>query len=319
MNEILSVENLSISFQILGKSYKALNQVSFSLNQGECLAIVGESGSGKSTLGKSILGLNPIEKTSIETGTINYRGKDLLKLTPSNLRHIRGKEISMIFQDPLASLNPTMQVGCQVLESFLIHHPKMTKQIARKKVIELFTWIGISNPEERYHHYPHELSGGMRQRIIIAIALAPNPKLLIADEPTSSLDPTIQVQILDLLKKIQTDLKMSIIFITHDLSIVSRFASRTIVMYAGTILEDNATKKLLETPIHPYTQKLLKSIPRLNLNKSDRLIPIPGSPPSILYPIDGCPFHPRCDQALDICKKKRPSLNSCKTACWLYD
>ena len=319
MNDLLSVKNLSVSFRIFNQSYKALDNVSFSIDSGVCLAIVGESGSGKSTLGKTILGLNPLDKTLIESGHVYYRGKDLITLNQSELRSYRGKEISMIFQDPLTSLNPTMRVGNQVLESFLKHHPKITKKIAHKKVIELFNWIGISNPEERFYYYPHQFSGGMRQRIVIAIALAPNPKILIADEPTSALDPTIQIQILDLLKKIQTDLKMSIIFITHDLSIVSRFASRTLVMYAGTIIEDSKTEELLTNPTHPYTQKLLRSIPRLNLNKNDRLIPINGSPPSILHPIAGCPFEPRCDKALDICKTKRPSITNTKPACWLYD
>lgn len=319
MNKLLSVKNLSISFRIFNRKCLALDDVNFSIDPGECIAIVGESGSGKSTLGKAILGLNNLDTTLIETGSIYYQGTNLLSLDQPSLRAYRGKEISMIFQDPLTSLNPTMQVGNQVLESFMKHHPKITKEIAKRKVIELFNWIGISNPEERFYHYPHQFSGGMRQRVVIAIALAPNPKILIADEPTSALDPTIQIQILDLLKKIQLDLKMSIIFITHDLSIVSRFASRTIVMYAGTILEDGPTETLLQNPSHPYTQKLLKSIPRLGLNKRDRLIPIIGSPPSILHPIPGCPFHPRCDQALDICKNKRPKPNSTNTACWLYN
>ncbi len=317
MNKILSIKNLSISFRVFNQTYKVLDDVSFSIDRGECIAIVGESGSGKSTLGKALLGLNPLATTIIEDGGIYYQGTNLLKLDQSSLRAYRGKEISMIFQDPLTSLNPTMRVGNQVLESFLKHHPQITKEVAKRKVIELFNWIGIHNPEERFYHYPHQFSGGMRQRVVIAIALAPNPKILIADEPTSALDPTIQIQILDLLKKIQTDLKMSIILITHDLSIVSRFTSRTIVMYAGTILEDGPSETLLQEPSHPYTQKLLKSIPRLGLNKRDRLIPIIGSPPSILHPISGCPFHPRCDQALDICKKERPNMNTKNSACWL--
>lgn len=319
MKKLLSIKDLSIAFRIFNQTPKVVDGVTFSLAPGECLAIVGESGSGKSTLGKAIVGLNPKETTLNQSGHIFYKETDLLTLPEPILRTYRGKEIAMIFQDTLSSLNPTMQVGKQVLESFLKHHPKLSKEIAYKKVIELFEWIGIQEPEKRFYQYPHQLSGGLRQRIVIAIALAAEPKILIADEPTSSLDATIQVQILDLFKKIQHDLEMSIIFITHDLSIVSGFASRILVMYAGSIIEDAPTEVLLNAPKHPYTKKLLQSIPRLNLKKTDRLIPIDGSPPSLSNPVTGCPFHPRCDLATDRCKQEKPLLTTTKTACWLYD
>ncbi len=318
MTPLLSVKNLSIAFRIFNRIHRVVDDVSFSLSSGECIAIVGESGSGKSTLVKSLIGLNPSETTVIEGGHIFYKGTDLISLNEKELRCYRGKEIAMIFQDSLSSLNPTMCVGKQVLESYMKHHPKVSKEIATQKVLELLTWIGIPQPLERFYQYPHQFSGGMRQRIVIAIALAAEPRILIADEPTSALDATIQVQILELLKKIQKELGMSIIFITHDLSIVSGFTSRILVMYGGSIVEEAATQTLLESPSHPYTKKLLHSIPRFKLQKSDLLIPIEGSPPSTLNPIRGCPFHPRCDHALDICSKEKPSMKSNNTACWLY-
>jgi ABC-type dipeptide/oligopeptide/nickel transport system ATPase component len=250
MNELLVVENLCVK---LGGA-TVLDHVGFSVKAGECIAIVGESGSGKTTLGKAIVGLNPINTSLVEAGVILYKEKDLLKMNEINLRSYRGKEISMIFQDPLSALNPTMSVGNQVMESFLKHYPKLKKKQAQKKVIELFDWVGISNPEERFYQYPHQFSGGMRQRVVIAMALAPNPKILIADEPTSALDSTIQVQILDLLKKIQRELNMSILFITHDLNIALHFASRTLVMLNGKIVED---LKKGATPKHEYTTCLL--------------------------------------------------------------
>ncbi len=250
MNTLLVVENLCVKFA----DRAALDHISFSLETGECIAIVGESGSGKTTLGKAILGLNPKTSSEVYRGSILYKGRELLKLDESELRGYRGKEISMIFQDPLSALNPTMTIGNQVMESFLKHHPKLSKIQAHKKVIEILSWVGISNPEERFYHYPHQFSGGMRQRVVIAIALAPNPKILIADEPTSALDATIQVQILALLKKIQEELKMSIIFITHDLNIALNFASRSLVMLEGKIVED---LKKGSAPTNRYTKSLL--------------------------------------------------------------
>jgi peptide/nickel transport system ATP-binding protein len=264
------VSNLSLSFKFFGKKLPVLKNINLSIKEGESIAIVGESGSGKTTLGKSLLGLNPLSQTVVESGEIIYKNNNLLSLSETSLNRFRGKEIGMIFQDPLTSLNPTMSVGNQVLETIIKHDAKLDKKEAKKRVIKLFEWLGINNAEERFNHYPHQFSGGMRQRVVIAIALAPRPKILIADEPTSALDATIQIQILDLLKKIQEELKMSIILITHDLSLISCFTTKTVVMYRGEIVEEAETKTLLSDPKHPYTKKLVGSIPKLHTDKSNR-------------------------------------------------
>lgn len=264
------ISNLTLSFKIYGKKQTILKNINFSIQQGESVAIVGESGSGKTTLGKSLLGLNPQSQTVIEAGEILYKNKNLLSLSDSELNSYRGKEIGMIFQDPLSSLNPTMTVGNQVLETVIKHNPKIDRKEAKEKVLKLFEWLGITNARERFNDYPHQFSGGMRQRVVIAIALAPGPKILIADEPTSALDATIQVQILELLKKIQSELKMSIILITHDLSLISSFTTKTAVMYKGEIVEEANTATLLLDPKHSYTKKLLESIPKLHIHKSNR-------------------------------------------------
>lgn len=306
--EILRVCDVSISFRTPYQIIKAVKQANFEIYPGETLAIVGESGCGKSALVKSILGLNPKETTSIESGKILFQGKNLLSLSEGELRAYRGQEIGMVFQDPMASLNPTMRIGTQILESVILANPDFSKSEAYDKVIDLLNLVGIPNPERRYALYPFELSGGMRQRVMIAISLAGSPKVLIADEPTTALDVTIQAQILSQLKKIQKKMNMSIIFITHNLSLVAGFCDRIVVMYGGCIVESTDTETLFKHPRHPYTQKLLASIPSIHLTKDDLLTPIEGSPPSAGENISGCVFHPRCPHATNLCQKQIPKL-----------
>lgn len=318
MNPTLAVNNLRISFRNQQKNFQILRGVSFELYEGENLAIVGESGSGKTVLAKAITALNPDESSHIDSGEIIYKGSDLLKFSEKQMQQIRGKEIGMIFQDPLTFLNPTMKVGKQVQENLPEPHSKN----APSEVIELFQLVGITEPNKRYHLYPHELSGGMRQRVMIAIALASKPKILIADEPTTALDVTIQAQILQLLKKIQKELHMSLLFITHNLSLIPGFCDRVLVLYAGSVVELARTKELFLNPKHPYTSKLIQAIPRLNLAKN-RLIPIEGSPPNLSKPITGCAFHPRCRFASPKCSTDNPPLFPLTpehaSACWQHE
>lgn len=299
MRKILTVEDLKVSFS----KHLVLRGVSFSLFEGERLAIVGESGCGKSVTARALMGLNPKEISKMESGKIIYGERDLLQLPEEELRKYRGSEIAMIFQDPMASLNPTMSVGKQVQEILP----------SREGVIALFRRVGIPEPVDRYHFYPHQLSGGMRQRVMIAIALAGNPKILIADEPTTALDVTIQAQILDLLKNIQQEMKMSIIFITHDLSLVAGFCSRILVMYAGVIVENAKVERLFTEPAHPYTKKLLRALPRLDLGCDEPLIPIEGLPPRFTESIQGCGFFSRCPESKEVCKTHSPTLRSVNT------
>ena len=317
--EILRVTNVSLSFKTMYYNIAAVKNANFSLHKGEAIAIVGESGCGKSALVKSIMGLNTKETTQIDSGEIWYKHKNLLKMKEDEMRQYRGDEIGMIFQDPMASLNPTMRVGKQILESYLLYHPNATYNEAYDHIISLLQLIGIPNPEKRYQLYPHELSGGMRQRIMIAISLAASPNILIADEPTTALDVTIQAQILSQLKKIQKQMGMSIIFITHNLSLVAGFCSRILVMYNGTIVESAPTEVLFKDPKHPYTQKLIASIPSIHLTKKDKLTPIEGHPPSPIETISGCSFHPRCPFATKECTKVAPlmkSYNESQVACY---
>jgi len=321
-NPILQVENLSVSFKINNTNYMAVGDISFSLYKKESIAIVGESGSGKTVTAKAIIGLNPRETSNVDSGHIYYKNTDLLTLSENELRKFRGKEISMIFQDPLASLNPTMKIGKQIKESVQQKYPHISNIEALNKVLELLYLVGIPSPAKTYHAYPHELSGGMRQRVLIAIALGAEPKILIADEPTTALDVTIQAEILDLLKRLQEKLGMSIIFITHDMSLVAGFCSEIIVMYGGRIVEKAPTFTLFEKPKHPYTKKLIESIPRFDLKKSDIFTPIDGSPPLLTSSFSGCRFCPRCFHAMNICNKKNPpniEMNEENSvACWLY-
>ncbi|MDN3508197.1 MAG: ABC transporter ATP-binding protein [Simkaniaceae bacterium] len=321
---LLELKGLRVTFRQRDRSVYAVRNVSFSLRSSETLAIVGESGCGKTITAKAILGLINSPALDIESGEILYKGQDLLKLSENEMQAIRGKEIGMIFQDPMTSLNPTMKIGRQITEGMIYHNPKITKEEAYRKGIELLRLVGISEPEVRFHQYPHELSGGMRQRVMIAIALAPAPKILIADEPTTALDVTIQAQILELLKEIQAKTKTSIIFITHDLSIVSNISHRVLVMYAGRIIEMSETDQLYATPSHPYTQRLLKSIPRIDTDITDELTPIEGAPPDMSEIPLGCPFAPRCESPMNICIKQLPPLFKVEdkeqcAACWNHD
>lgn len=310
MEPILKIDRLKTSFMTSNGEVQAVRGVSFSVHKGEILGIVGESGSGKSVTSMSILRLLA-DTARIKEGTIIFDGQDLTKLSKKAIRKIRGEKISMIFQDPMSSLNPLIPVGKQVLEMIKEHHPERTKEELKKEVLELFAKVRIPEPEKRIHAYPHEFSGGMRQRAMIAMALANKPELLIADEPTTALDVTIQDQILCQLRELEKEYGTSIIFITHDLGVVAELCDRVIVMYGGLIMEEGLIDDIFEAPSHPYTMGLLASIPDLHQDKRQRLAPIPGSPPDMTNPPPGCPFAPRCPYARRICKDKLPEFVEC--------
>ncbi|MGL6168355.1 MAG: ABC transporter ATP-binding protein [Fusobacteriaceae bacterium] len=317
--ELLKIENLKTSFFIESGEVQAVRGINFSLNKGEAIGIVGESGSGKSVTMLSILNL--LEKNAkITADTLNFNGLDLLSKEKKQMRSLAGKEIGMIFQDPMTSLNPLFTVGNQIMEPLLIHE-KLSKKQAQQKAIDLLKLVEISNPEKRLEQYPHELSGGMRQRVMIAIAMGCSPKLLIADEPTTALDVTIQAQILELMSTLKEKTNTSIILITHDLGVISSMCSRIIVMYGGTVVEEGTTEEIFYSPKHPYTWGLLNSLPKITENKKEKLIPIPGSPPDLLNPPKGCPFTERCSCAMRICKEHIPDLKELsdthKSACWM--
>ncbi|MGG3736762.1 ABC transporter ATP-binding protein [Aeribacillus pallidus] len=306
MEKILEVKDLHISFHTFAGEVKAIRGVNFDLYKGETLAIVGESGSGKSVTTKSIMRLLPEHNSEIKGGQILFEGKDLAKASEKEMQKIRGKDISMIFQDPMTSLNPTMTVGKQIMEP-LLKHQKLSKAEAKQRAIELLKLVGIPKPEIRFKQYPHQFSGGMRQRVVIAIALACNPKILIADEPTTALDVTIQAQILDLMKDLQKKIDTSIIFITHDLGVVANVADRVAVMYGGRIVEIGTVDEIFYNPKHPYTWGLISSMPSLD-TKDDELYAIPGSPPDLLEPPKGDAFAPRNEYALKIDLEKQPPM-----------
>jgi len=307
MEKVLEVKDLEVSFQTYGGHVKAVRGVSFDLHKGETLAIVGESGSGKSVTSQSIMKLIPMPPGKITGGQILFNGDDIVPKTEKEMEKIRGKEISMIFQDPMTSLNPTMKIGYQIMEG-LIKHQNMSKQDAKKRAVELLTLVGIPMPEKRVNQYPHEFSGGMRQRAMIAIALAANPKLLIADEPTTALDVTIQAQILDLMKELQNKMETSIIFITHDLGVVANVADRVAVMYAGQIVEMGTVDEIFYDPRHPYTWGLLASMPSLENDEKEELAAIPGTPPDLTNPPKGDAFAPRNRYALAIDFEEEPPM-----------
>jgi len=304
---ILQIENLTTSFQIGNEFYPSVDDVSLTVNENEIVAIVGESGCGKSALALSILGLHNSKRTKLN-GKINYRGQDLLSLTDSGMNKIRGKEIGMIFQEPLTALNPLMTVGKQIEENLDLHTNLSSAQ-KKEKALQLLGQVGIPKPAVTYKQYPHELSGGMRQRAMISIAIACNPSIVIADEPTTALDVTIQAQILDLLKEIQKETKMGIILITHDLSVVAEVADRVIVMYAGQIIETGTVTEIMKNPLHPYTRSLLNSIPSNSTNKK-RLHVIEGTVPSLdRLQRTGCRFSPRIPWISEHHHEEHPTLH----------
>lgn len=305
--KLLEVKNLKIHFKTYAGIVQAVRGVDFSLYEGETLAIVGESGSGKSVTSNALMKLIPQPPGIYADGEILFEGKNLVSCTEKEMQRIRGNEIAMIFQDPMTALNPTMRVGKQITEVILKHN-KISKEAAKQQAIELLEQVGISMPEVRFKQYPHEFSGGMRQRVVIAIALAGNPKLLIADEPTTALDVTIQAQILELMKKIQGERKMAIIFITHDLGVVANVADRVAVMYAGQIVEYGKVNEIFYQPKHPYTWGLLGSMPDLNQSSNEALYTIPGSPPNLIQPPKGDAFAPRNEYALQIDYEKEPPM-----------
>ncbi|MDP5273344.1 ABC transporter ATP-binding protein [Chengkuizengella axinellae] len=319
MEKILEVKNMHVSFDTFGGEVQAVRGVDFDLNKGETLAIVGESGSGKSVTSKTIMRLIPTPPGRIKEGEILFGGKDLAKLSEKEMQKIRGKDISMIFQDPMTSLNPTMKVGKQIMEG-LIKHQKLSSSAAKERAIELLGLVGIPQPEVRINQFPHQFSGGMRQRVVIAIALACNPKILLADEPTTALDVTIQAQIIELMKDLQKKMNTSIIFITHDLGVVANVADRVAVMYGGKIVEIGTVDEIFYNPQHPYTWGLLSSMPSLDA-KEDELFAIPGSPPDLINPPKGDAFAVRNQFALKIDLEKEPPMfkvsNTHYAATWL--
>jgi len=303
---LLSVTDLRTYFHTRSGVYRAVDGVSFSLERGETLGIVGESGSGKSVTCYSIMGLIPTPPGRIESGTAVFDGVDLLHRTPTQSRAIRGKRVAMIFQDPMTSLNPYMRISDQLMEPLLIHE-NLSKPAARQRALAALESVGINDPDKRINLYPHEFSGGMRQRVMIAMALITKPELLIADEPTTALDVTVQAQILELIKKMQRDLGMAVIFITHDLGVVSGLCDRVQVMYAGRIVESTDTRTLFHSPRHPYTRALQRSIPALQ-PKGTELYTISGMPPDLSKPLPGCGFSARCEHATDLCRATTPAL-----------
>ena len=316
---LVDIKNERLSFFTPAGEVKALNDVSIHLKEGEVLGIVGESGSGKSVTAYSLMGLTAYPGKLIG-GTLEFSGHRIDEMTENQMRKIRGEEISIIFQDPMTSLNPVYTIGNQICEMILLHTNK-SKQEARERAKELLTLVGINEPEKRLKQYPHELSGGMRQRVMIAIALACEPKLLIADEPTTALDVTIQAQILELMMELKEKLGMVIIMITHDLGVVASMCDRIAVMYAGKVVEYGTTEDIFYNPSHEYTKGLLRSIPKLNEKEHSRLVPIEGSPVDMLNPPAGCPFAPRCDSCMKICLRQMPEYTDISdvhySACWL--
>ena len=305
----LEIQNLTVSFSTPKGKLIAVNGISFHLNPGETLALVGESGCGKTVSALSILRLLPEPPAEILNGKILFDGQDLLSLRAKALQDLRGRSISMIFQDPMTSLNPVLTVGEQIAET-LLRHTTMNRQEALQKSVDLLSRVELPSPKEKLQYYPHQLSGGMRQRVMIAMALACAPRVLIADEPTTALDVLIQAQILELLGNLKKETGMSILIITHDLGVVAEIAQRVLVMYAGEIVESGPAKAVLNNPFHPYTKGLIASIPKLGTKKKPgaRLEEISGNVPSLDQRPSGCPFHPRCSWAMEICKTQNPPL-----------
>ncbi|HEU5139088.1 MAG TPA: ABC transporter ATP-binding protein [Bacillales bacterium] len=321
MDNILEVKDLHVSFDTYNAEVQAVRGVNLEVKKGEALAIVGESGSGKSVTAREIMKLNPRPQGRVKSGEILFEGNDLVKYSERGMQKVRGSEVSMIFQDPMTTLNPTMTIGKQIMQG-LRKHLKMSKSEAKKRAIELLRQVRVPNPEERINQYPHQFSGGMRQRAVIATAIACQPKVLIADEPTTALDVTIQAQILDLMKRLQNELDTAIILITHDLGVVANSAQRVAVMYGGKVVETGMIDEIFYQPKHPYTWGLLASVPNPNA-LDEELSAIPGTPPDLTDPPKGCPFAPRCPHAMQVCTEHMPEYTELsdtqKTACWLLD
>jgi oligopeptide transport system ATP-binding protein len=320
MTILLDVKDLKTQFFTQDGVVKAVNGINYTLNEGETLGIVGESGSGKSVGVMSLIRLIPSPPGKIVGGQVMFDGQDLLKLTDDEIRSIRGNKIAMIFQDPMTSLNPVLTVGRQIGEALELHLG-MDKKQARQRAIELLELVGIPSAKDRIDNYPHQFSGGMRQRVMIAMGLSCNPQLLIADEPTTALDVTIQAQIVDLVKRLRDEIGMAIIWITHDLGVVAGLAHRVIVMYAGYIVEEAPVKDLYQNPRHPYTLGLLGSLPRLDEDRPEQLKSIEGLPPDLIDFPQGCPFYARCNYRIDQCAQEMPELKTVglghKAACWV--
>jgi oligopeptide transport system ATP-binding protein len=317
---ILDVQGLETQFKTPEGTVHAVNGVSFKLKEGETLGVVGESGCGKSVTMLSIMRLIPTPPGKVTAGKAFYRGKDLLQMSKDEIRHIRGSQISMIFQDPMTSLNPVLTIGRQLTEPLELHLGMNLEQ-AKRRAVELLEMVGIPKAKDRLNDYPHQFSGGMRQRVMIAMALACNPQILVADEPTTALDVTIQAQITDLVKRLRDELGMAIIWITHDLGIVAGLAQRVIVMYGGFIIEEANVTELYANPKHPYTIGLLGSLPRIDLDEKQRLFSIEGLPPMLFQKPTACPFAPRCKWVIARCQDENPSLVEIapehKVACWV--
>lgn len=319
MPSVLTIHDLTTEFCLSQGRVKAVDRVSLNLDQGKSLALVGESGCGKTMLALSVLGLIPAPPARITSGKIIFQGRDLLKMPEKQLRTIRGNEISMIFQEPMTALNPVFTIGTQLMEP-LIYHKKLSRAKALDQAVQLMKMVGIPGSEKRVHDYPHQLSGGMRQRIIIAMALACSPEVILADEPTTALDVTIQAQILDLIRDLQEKQGTSTILITHDLGVVAQVCHDMAIMYAGRIVEHGSVAHILGRPGHPYTRGLMASLPRLDTDQE--LEPVSGTVPELRRLPSGCTFHPRCPQKMDICLKECPPMfetpDNTRVRCWLY-
>ena len=318
MNKVLlEVRNLHTYFHVKEGVARAVDGVSFKLRQGETLGLVGESGCGKTVSSLSILKLLDVPPAEYRDGEIIFEGRDLLKTSEKEMRRVRGKTISMIFQEPMTSLNPVMSIGFQI-DEVLLTHQKMRPATARDRTLELLTMVGIPSPRRRRNEFPHQLSGGMRQRVMIAMALACNPKVLIADEPTTALDVTIQAQILDLMNQLQAELDASILLITHDLGVIAETADRVAVMYAGRIVEEADVKTIFKNPVHPYTRGLLQSIPRIDEEqRPGRLSEIPGRVPNLCFLPRGCAFYERCPIGIEQCRTEEPQLEAVADGHWV--
>ena len=319
MPKLLEVKNLKTQFFTSAGVVRAVDDVSYDVEEGETLAVVGESGCGRSVSAMSILRLIPWPPGKVVGGTIHFMGEDLLTVSEDEIRTIRGRKISMVFQEPMTSLNPVLSIGLQLTET-MQHHLGLSLEAAKKRAVELLARVGIADPERRLDQYPHHLSGGMRQRVMIALALSCDPKLIIADEPTTALDVTIQAQILELMKELTRELGVALIVITHNLGIVARYADRVNVMYAGKMIEMGQAKQIYHDPLHPYTLGLLASVPRMDQPRGERLVPIIGQPPDLTRLDDGCAFRARCRFAIDRCSNEIPSLQETgdghSVACW---